>query len=116
MPSVPKKGILANSVVPYQTPLNAASDQGLHCLHQILGFLKTIVIMQTNETPLLLEMNLSNELKWKISMGVNGFNPCPAEPANALAMQTVDTDQLASKEANRSRSALFAIQYIINLY
>ena len=27
------KGTLANSVDPDQTPLNAASDQDLHCLH-----------------------------------------------------------------------------------
>ena len=27
------KGTEANSVVPDQTPQNAASDQGLHCLH-----------------------------------------------------------------------------------
>ena len=27
------KGTLANNVDPDQTPQNAASDQGLHCLH-----------------------------------------------------------------------------------
>ena len=32
-PSVPLKRTLANSVDPDQTPQNAASDQGLHCLH-----------------------------------------------------------------------------------
>ena len=29
----PVKGTLANSVEPDQTPQNAASGQGLHCLH-----------------------------------------------------------------------------------
>ena len=33
IPSVPFKGIFANSVNPEQTPQNAVSDQGLHCLH-----------------------------------------------------------------------------------
>ena len=33
MPGVPLKGKLANSADPDQTPHNAASDQGLYCLH-----------------------------------------------------------------------------------
>ena len=33
------KGSLANSVDPDQTPQNAASDRGLHCLHLINEFL-----------------------------------------------------------------------------
>ena len=33
------KGSLANSVDPDQTPQNAASDQGLHCLQLIREFL-----------------------------------------------------------------------------
>ena len=39
--------------------------------------------------------------------------PCPA--GYSLPMQSVDPDQLASKEANWSGSALFVIQYV-NLY
>ena len=40
MPQRPLKGTLANSVDPDQTPHhNAASDQGLHCLHYIQDFL-----------------------------------------------------------------------------
>ena len=35
----PQKGYLANSVDPDQMPLNAASDQGLHCLHHMQEFL-----------------------------------------------------------------------------
>ena len=42
------------------------------------------------------------------------INPCPADPVYAFA-NSVDPDQLASEEANRSGSALFAIQYV-NLY
>ena len=33
MPCVPLIWTLANRVDPDQTPQNAASDQGLHCLH-----------------------------------------------------------------------------------
>ena len=33
------KGTLANSVDPDQTPQNAASDQGRHCLHKVQEFL-----------------------------------------------------------------------------
>ena len=37
-----KKGALANSVDPDQTPQNAASDQGIHCLHlKYRNFYKT---------------------------------------------------------------------------
>ena len=43
------------------------------------------------------------------------FNPSPAEPRYTLSLQTVDPDQLASEEANRSGSALFVIKYE-NLY
>ena len=48
-------------------------------------------------------------------------NPCPAEPRYTLPLQTkiypafanrVDPDQLASKEANWSGSALFALKYL----
>ena len=35
----PIKGTLANTVDPNQTPQNAASDQGLHCLHWVQKFL-----------------------------------------------------------------------------
>ena len=34
-----EKGTLANSVAPHQMPQNAASDQSLHCLHQMQEFL-----------------------------------------------------------------------------
>ena len=43
------------------------------------------------------------------------INPSPAEPWYTLPLQTVDPDQLASKEANWSGTALFAIKYV-NLY
>ena len=33
MPSVLKQRTLASGVDPDQTPQNAASDQGIHCLH-----------------------------------------------------------------------------------
>ena len=36
----PIKGTLANSVHPDQTPQNAVSDQGVHCLHYIQEFQK----------------------------------------------------------------------------
>ena len=54
----PIKGTLANSVDPDQTPQNAASDQGLHCLHLVQEFLSIV----KPQTPLL-EMNLSKELR-----------------------------------------------------
>ena len=41
------------------------------------------------------------------------INPCPTEPGYTLPLQqTVDPDQLASQEANKSGSALFAIKYV----
>ena len=46
---------------------------------------------------------------------MTSLNPCPAEPIYVLPLQTVDSDQLASEEANWSGSALFAIKYV-NLY
>ena len=51
----PIKGTLANSVHQDQTPQNASSDHDLHCLHQIQDFHLNMVIIQTNQTPLLLE-------------------------------------------------------------
>ena len=42
--------------------------------------------------------------------------PCPAEPGYIPAFaNSVDPDQLASEEANWSKSVLFAIKYV-NLY
>ena len=35
MPGVPLRGTFANSVDPYQMLRNAASDQGLPCLHSV---------------------------------------------------------------------------------
>ena len=43
------------------------------------------------------------------------LNPCPAEPGSSAFANSVDPDRLASKEANWSGSALFAIKYV-NLY
>ena len=43
------------------------------------------------------------------------INPGHAEPGYILPFQTVDSDLLASEEANLSGSALFAIKYL-NLY
>ena len=45
-------GILASNGDPDQTPQSAASDHGLHCLHQIQKFLYNMihVIIQTNLT------------------------------------------------------------------
>ena len=43
------------------------------------------------------------------------LNPGPTEPRYVLPLQTVDTDHLASEEANWSWSVLFVIQYA-NLY
>ena len=40
------KGTLANNVDPDQTPHSAASDQGLHCLHQIYNSLLAMVILK----------------------------------------------------------------------
>ena len=34
-PRVPQKGHLADRVGPDQIPQNAASDQGLHCVHEM---------------------------------------------------------------------------------
>ena len=39
------------------------------------------------------------------------FNHCPAEPGYSAFANSVDPDQLASSEANRSGSALFAIKH-----
>ena len=39
-------------------------------------------------------------------------NNCHAELGYALPLQTIDPDQLASSEANRSESALFAIKCV----
>ena len=57
----PIKETLANSVDPDQTPQNAASDLGLQCFHLIQGFLQNMVLIKTNQTPLILEMDLSGE-------------------------------------------------------
>ena len=58
------KGTLANRVDPDQMPQNAASDQGLHCLHQVQRFLQNMIIKKkTNQTLLILEMGLSKELR-----------------------------------------------------
>ena len=46
MPGVPYKGTLANSVDPDQTPQNAASDQGQHCLHNIQECMQHITIVK----------------------------------------------------------------------
>ena len=40
---------------PDQTPHDAASDQGLHCLHEIQEFLKYIVTIKTNQIRLILK-------------------------------------------------------------
>ena len=42
----PIKGTLTNIADPDQTPQNAASDQGLHCLHYIQEFLQNIAIVK----------------------------------------------------------------------
>ena len=42
-----------DSVDPDQTPQNAASDQGLHCLHLVRKFLQNMIIIKTNQTPLI---------------------------------------------------------------
>ena len=50
------KGTLANSVDTDQTPQNAASDRGLHCLHFIKKFLQNrIIIRKNNQTSLIQE-------------------------------------------------------------
>ena len=69
---------MANSEDPDQTPQNAASDQGLHCLHQIQEFLLNVAIIKTNQTRLILEMDRS-EVWWKKSpFGINGLStPVP---------------------------------------
>ena len=54
---------LANSVDPDQTPQNAASDQGLHFLHLVQEFLLNMVVTETNQTPLLLEIDQSKVLR-----------------------------------------------------
>ena len=41
-----------------------------------------------------------------------GINPCPTERIYPTFANSVDPDQLASKEANWSGSALFAIKYM----
>ena len=43
------------------------------------------------------------------------INPCPAEPEYPVFANSVDSDQLASEEANWSGFALFVNQYV-NLY
>ena len=50
---------IGNSEDPGQTPQNAASDQGLHCLHKIQEFLLNMVIIKTNLTRLILEKDRS---------------------------------------------------------
>ena len=57
------KRTLAISVDLDQTPKHAASDPGLHCLHYVQIFLQNKTIIKTNQTPLILEMNKSKELK-----------------------------------------------------
>ena len=47
--------------------------------------------------------------------GIGIVNPCPADPGYTLSLHSVDSDQLASEEANWSGSALFVIKYV-NLY
>ena len=47
---VSTKGTLANSGDPDHMPQNAASDQGLHCLHLVKKFV-LIIIIKTNLTP-----------------------------------------------------------------
>ena len=54
---------IANSVDPDQTPQNAASDQGVHCLHLVQKFLLNTIIIKSNQTPLIHEMDLSKELR-----------------------------------------------------
>ena len=57
------KGTLSNSVDPDQTPQNAASDQGLHCLDLGKEFLYNMVTIITNQTLLLLVIDRSKELR-----------------------------------------------------
>ena len=45
--------MLTNIVDPDQTPQNAASDQGLHCLHSVQEFLQHMIIIAINQTPVL---------------------------------------------------------------
>ena len=58
----PIKGTPANSVDPDQTPQNAASDEGLHCLLYIQKFLRNIII-KTNQTPLIKKMDICKVLR-----------------------------------------------------
>ena len=58
---------MANNVDPDQTPHNAASDLGLHCLHEATGISINMVIVKTKQTSLLLEMDQSKgsaQHKW----------------------------------------------------
>ena len=50
--------------------------------------------------------------QWELFLILLEFNACTAEPGYTLPLQSVDTDQLASEEANWSGSALFAIKYM----
>ena len=46
-----------------QTPHYAVSDQGLHCLHFVQLFLQNMIIIKTNQSRLIQEMDLSKELR-----------------------------------------------------
>ena len=62
-PSVPLKRHLQTRVDPDQTPQNATSDQGLHCLHLVQKCLLNDNNNKTKQTPLLIEMDRSKELR-----------------------------------------------------
>ena len=47
----------------YRPRLDAASDQGLHCLHLVQKLLQKMMIIKTNQTPQIYEMDLSKELR-----------------------------------------------------
>ena len=51
---------MANNVNPDQMPQNAASDEGLLCLVTGISINNKIKIKKVLQTPLKLEMNLSN--------------------------------------------------------
>ena len=42
-------------------PQNVACDQDLHCVHYVLEFLEDIVLIKTNQTLFILEMDRSKE-------------------------------------------------------
>ena len=52
---------------------------------------------------------LYQDKAWSITGQTIYLNPCPAEPGYPAFANSEDPDQLASKDANWSGSALFAI-------